>query len=134
MYRHEAYVGQIVYVAGNLRSLGKVFKDNPKNLKVIMQDGTKWNIPYAFARPATQGEIDTYDESTPAGPSLCVGMLVRFRRDADHAKYGPQVVIGQHGVSWRVARLGGQNGQYLRGIAADELQVIDFNVEADSDE
>lgn len=129
MYRHEAYPGQIVYVAGKLRALGKVFKTNPKNLKVTMQDGTKWNIPYTFARPATQEEIDTYDETTPAGPSLCVGMLVRFKNEKHHAEHGVQVVIGQYGVSWRLAPLGGNGGSYLRGISEDELQVIDFNVE-----
>lgn len=128
MQKSEAYVGQIVYVNSGKKSfLAKVIKINQKNIKVITADGTRWNCHPTFLNPALPDEVERFEAEAGTAPELVPGSLVRFKSGRD----GNYVVVGNHGGLWRVAVLGGDNGRYIRGVSADQLEIIDFNVEVD---
>ena len=131
MHKSDAHVGQIVYVNSGKKSfLAKVIKINQKNIKVVTADGVRWNCHPIYLRQAFESEIERYEaeaeaDATAAAP-LTLGTLVRFKSGRD----GNYVVVGNHGGLWRVAVLGGDNGRYIRGVSADQLEIIDFNVES----
>ena len=129
MLKNEAYVGQIVRLrVGGRLSLAKITKINPKNIKVTTADGTRWNCSPSYLNPALPGEVERFEAEAAAAAAaapLMLGSLVRFKGGSGDN----YVVIGRHGDSWRIALLGGDDGRYLRGVSAEQLEVIDFNVE-----
>lgn len=134
MKRYELYAGQIVMVeapkAG--KSLAKVIKVNPKNVKILLADGSRWNMhPTFIKRAATPDEVkefgDTLGAGSTEGASLTLGTAVMFKNNTGERK-GVFVVIGSHGGTWRLARLGGDKGRYFRGIDSSEIQVVDFDL------
>lgn len=133
MQRYELYAGQIVFVeaprAG--KGLGKVIKVNPKNIKILMEDGSRWNMaPTFIKRAATSEEILAFEEITKSGATekgLTLGTVVQFKNNTGDRE-GVFVVIGFHGGAWRLAKLGGDKGRYYRGIDASSLVIVDFDL------
>src|SRR5690606_40170939 len=70
MQRYELYAGQIVMVeapkAG--KSLAKVIKVNPKNVKILLANGTRWNMhPTFIKRAATLDEVKEFGDTLGTG-------------------------------------------------------------------
>lgn len=127
MIREDIYIGQILDInARGKRTKVKVIKVNPKNVKCVTEDGTKWNAHPSFLH-LPKDATWTPAAAGPA-PSLTVGSLVRFKNAALN-KHPLYVVIGSHASTWRIAAVGGDGGRYYRGITAAELEVVDYKID-----
>lgn len=127
MNKHEIYVGQTLILDN--RKTGvltvKVKKVNPKNVKVVTEDGVTWNCSPFFLSPAPLGV--KFESKVSAGPALGLGVAVKFVSGGEPGLF---VVVGNHGGLWRVARLGGDNGRYYSGLEASRFEVVNLNIEA----
>lgn len=123
VFKHEIYPGQILRLtapkAGS--SLVKVLKVNPKNIKVQKENGETWNVSPSFLSLPAEGE--TF-ETAPAAARLVMGSVVRFT--SERMPTDLFVVLGQHGEGYRLAKLGGDNNRYYRGIYPTQVEVVDF--------
>lgn len=132
MQKSEAYVGQIVTISGSrLKGIAKVTKVAQKNLQVVTPEGDRWSVNPFFASPAPAGDYEEFRTAkSAADPKITLGSLVRF---ADMPK-DLYVAIGKHSGLWRIARLGGDNGSYYRGISSDRLTVVNYDIEENTDD
>lgn len=128
MNREDVYVGSILdIVARGKRTKVKVLKVNPKNIKCITEDGSKWNAHPSFLHLPTDATW-TPAVAAPSTPGINLGVVVRFKNKALN-KHPLYVVIGSHASAWRVAALGGDGGRYYRGISSAELEVVNVNLD-----
>lgn len=131
MLKSDIFVGQILRLRSSKfgNPLVKVVKVNPKNIKVIAEDGGRYNCSPGLLLPTEPW--DTFSP-TPASaestPRLTLGSVVRFKIKTD-VKYPLLVVVGSHKGTWRLAPLGGDDGRYYRGICAEQIEVVNFEME-----
>lgn len=132
MHKNDLYVGQIVKMSAPGRvgkSLVRVEKINPKNIKVIKENGEKWNVHPLYLFPVTDEERDSFTLTEAPGASLVMGAVVKFKGVMESkSKYPLLVVVGQHGEGYRLAPLGGDGGRYYRGISASQIEIVNFDV------
>lgn len=133
--RHTCYPGQILWIrATKGKVLGKVIKVNPKNIKLVTEDGSRYNAHPSFLDTPTPAEADAWDSGStgysPLAPSttLHMGQVVRFKHPGVSKYEGLWVVCGAHAGSYRVARLGGDRGKYIRGVDATSVEVVNFEL------
>lgn len=129
MNRSDIRVGQIVWlnhgkVGG--KTLVRVEKVNPKNIKVAEQNGTLWNCHPTFLSHADADEQASFAKQ-PEGQQLTLGAVVRFLPGSPQERRWPQyrdlVVIANKAGLFSLAPLGGDSGKYIRGISSTALVV-----------
>ena len=132
MQKSEAYVGQIVIISGSrLKGIAKVTKVAQKNLQVVTAEGDRWSVHPSFASPAPAGDYEEFRTAkSAAAPKITLGSLVRY---ADKPK-DLYVAIGKRDGLWRIARLGGDNGSYFRGVSAHRLTLVNYDIEENTDD
>lgn len=134
MKRYELYSGQIVRVVAPKigDKLAKVVKVNPKMVRISLEDGIMWNVHPSFLTEASSSDRATWKSltasSTPSKP-LCLGTVVKFKNQSRESSKGLFVVVGSHGVTWRLARLGGDGGRYFRGIVSESIEAVEFDLD-----
>lgn len=130
MNRYDLYPSRVVWLESpkNPRTLVKVVKVNPKNIKVVKMNGERWNVHPTFLSPATTEEAATFSVAEPGG-RLVMGTAVRFKSGATtHASSSDlYVVLGTHGGAYRLAKFGGDGGRYFTGIDSSQLEVVQVN-------
>lgn len=131
MNRYDLRTGQIVILDSTQtgRIPVQVVKINPKRIKVQTETGKIWNAPPSMLHEAPVGT--SFEKHVPEGAAsagdLCTGMAVQFLNGGEPGLF---VVIGRHGDGFRVTRLGGDNGRYYTGIRAENLEIVNLNIEA----
>lgn len=127
MKHHEAYVNQIVSFRAKGSSgptvIGKVTKVNPKNIKVLSNDGRTWTVHPSFLSPTSETfELDT-------SKSFSVGEVVRDTGRL--SSKGLLVVIrARTDGTLHLAQLGGSaNGVYWTGIPTARVEKVEFALE-----
>lgn len=127
--RHETYPGQILWVrASGGRVLAKVTKVNPKNIKLVTENGAGFNAHPSFLDTPTPSEAAAWDDSTISSSSTyqpVLGEVVKFKNGKRSGLY---VILGSHGSTWRVAKLGGDKNQYIRNITPDHIERVEFEL------
>lgn len=131
MQKSEAYIGQIVTISGSrLKGIAKVTKVNQKNLQVVTPEGDRWSVHPAFADQAPASAWDEFSTAEiPSTERITLGSLVRYS-ERPHNLY---VAIGKRDGFWRIARLGGDNGSYFRGVTAHQLTLVNYDIEENTD-
>ena len=133
MNKYDVRVGEVYtffHAKAGGRCAVKIKKINPKNVKGVPALGRPWNVhPSFLVDDATVAEVEAFDSAPSAAAStsgpLETGMVVRFldKREGNV----PFVIIGKHGATFRVTKLGGDGGRYWPGVMPEMLEVLDIN-------
>jgi hypothetical protein len=133
--RSTTSVGDILWIQfPKGRKLGKVVKKNPKNFRLVLEDGTNVNAsPFYLDTPTASESGEWLSGSASAAragapTSLLLGQVVRFLPPSAKKYEGLYVVLGQHSGTYRVARLGGNKNRYVRGVLPERVEVVDFEL------
>jgi hypothetical protein len=128
MNNYDCYPGQVLLLdapkAGTC--LVKVTKVNQKNVKVIKEDGQVWNVSPFYLSPVPEDKAAEFTPTTSGAARLTTGMVVQFvslRMPRDLF-----VVIGERAGTFRLTKLGGDNGRYYPSITPEQVEVVDFAV------
>lgn len=127
--RHESYSGQIVWIhAKKGKVLGKIIKVNRVNIKVQDEAGLTYTAdPMYLSNTSTEDAALWSPTGTAAAGStthLTMGQIVKFKS----GRSGLYVVLGAHSGAYRVAKLGGDKGRYIRGVLPTSVEVVTFDL------
>ena len=135
MNRYDVRVGEVytfVHAKAGGRFAVKVKRVNPKNIKAVTASGKAWNVHPSFLRDdASDAEREAFTSAAPAAGAaasarLVTGQVVRFR-DGREGNV-PFVVIGRHGETFRLTKLGGDGGKYWPGVMPEQVEVLNINL------
>ena len=122
MHRSDIYPGQLVIFRGKT---AKVEKINPKYIKIITEDGDRWDAYHHSLDAAPAGTAWEVSEATNAR----LGSVVQFKDERARRKHPQLVVIGKHGGALRLAPLGGTaDNSYYRGVSKSQVEVLPITV------
>lgn len=129
MMRHELYPGLVCWLASpkNPRCLVRVVKVNPKNVRVIKEDGARWNVHPTFLSNASVAEQTSFKLIEP-DEALVLGSVVRLKDAKARDKHPLLVIIRERASLFTLAPLGGDRGLHYSGISAAELEIVKFEL------
>jgi len=129
--REGIWTGDVV-VYGGCRY--KVTKINPANYRVLDEAGKTWNLrrtanvtkaeDQSWDGPSEKTEYQKYLEQVESG--LTLGSVVEIIHPTHARRYpGKHVIIQtKSDGTFRLAKLGGDNGRYLRGFTVADLKEV----------
>lgn len=127
--KHLSYAGQIVWINTGKKGkvLGKIIKINRVNIKVQDEAGLTYTAdPFYLSETSTEDAALWSPTGTAAGSvtDLFTGQVVKFKS----GRSGLYVVLGAHSGAYRVAKLGGDKGRYIRGVLPTSVEVVTFEL------
>jgi len=126
MYRSVIYPGQLVLFRGKTAKIEKI---NQKYVKILLEDGERWDALPSSLDPAPSGTAWELEEAT----NVRLGSVVQCKDPKIQKRHPQLVVIGEHGGMLRLAPLGGtSDNSYYRGISRSMVEVLPITVVSES--
>lgn len=101
--------------------VARVEKVKQKRLIVLHEDGKRYDTWPQYCTPAPIGA--TFDLQVDEAKGVTLGTVVKFKDNT--SRPGPYVAIAiGSGGEFRLAKLGGDGGQYVYNVAATSIQVM----------
>jgi hypothetical protein len=118
MQIYELYNGMLITHQGEVARVEKV---KQKRLIVIHESGKRYDTWPSYCTPAPAGA--TFDLKVEEASGVTLGTVVKFKDNT--SRPGPYVCIQMSaGNEYRLAKLGGDRGQYVYNVSATAIQVM----------
>jgi hypothetical protein len=117
MQMYELYNGMLITHQGKI---AKVTKTKQKRLIVQHEDGLQYDTWPVHCSPAPEGA--TFKLQVDEATDVTLGTVVKFKDNT--SRPGPYVCIARRGSDYKLAKLGGDNGQYVYNVAPTSIQVM----------
>jgi hypothetical protein len=116
---YELRNGMLITHQGEVARVEKV---KQKRLIVLHEDGRRYDTWPVHCSPAPEGAAFNLKVEEAKGVTL--GTVVRFKGGT---RVGPYVCVALSGSGeYRLAKLGGDGGQYVYNVAATSIEVMDL--------
>lgn len=119
MHIWELYPGKIVEYNGEV---ARVEKRGNKYPVILLEDGRRYRVSPSSLATTTKGFKVAGGEAT----GLVLGTVVRYKKNGK-----VYVITGSSGVTYRMALLGGDGGNYVTGVSPSMLENVDLNLEVE---